>query len=388
MNRVEYQKRLEAAIPSIAARAEEAEELRKIPAETIEELRESGLLKALQPQRYGGFELDPIDLYRASARIGEVCGSTAWVFGILGVHPWQLGLFPDRAQAEVWRDDDTVLVSSTYAPVGQVTRGDGGYRLSGQWPWSSGADHCDWVMLGGVEMSDPTKPDMRTFLLPRSDYQIVDTWHSVGLKGTGTNDILVEDAFIPDHRTLSFEDTSRCDCPGNAVNPHPIYRLPFASVFSSAIAAAAMGIARGGLERYRTVLLERFKIAYGEAAREDPHAQVKLAQATSILDAGWLQLERNITELTESVVRGEPAETLPRARLRHDQAYAVTRAIETINLCFDASGGAALRTHDPLQRFWRDLNAARHHAINEYERAAILYGQALLGIDVAMQPML
>jgi 3-hydroxy-9,10-secoandrosta-1,3,5(10)-triene-9,17-dione monooxygenase len=388
MNSVEYAQQVESLIPAITARAAATEALRKLPEETVQELRASGLLKALQPRRYGGYELDPIDLYRASARFGEVCGSTAWVFGILGVHPWQLALFPDEAQAEIWGEDDTTLVSSTYAPVGQVTRTDGGYRLSGQWPWSSGSDHCDWVMLGGIERSDPNRPDMRTFLLPRTDYQVIDTWHAAGLKGTGTNDILVNDAFIPAHRTLSFEDTSKCDCPGNAINTHSIYRLPFASVFSTAIAAASLGIARGGLERYRVTLLERFKIAYGEAAKEDPHAQVKLAQATSILDAGWLQLERNIVELTEAVARKDPAEMLPRARLRHDQAYAVTRAIEAINTCFDSSGGAALRTSDPLQRFWRDLNAARHHAINEYERAATLYGQALLGIEVGFQPML
>jgi len=353
-----------------------------------QEIREAGLFKALQPKRYGGLEFDPIDFYRATARIGEVCGSTAWVFGILGVHPWQLALFPDETQAEIWGVDDSVLVASTYAPVGRVTRDEGGFRLSGQWPWSSGTDHCDWVMLGGVDMTDPGQPDMRTFLLPREDYEIVDTWHSVGLQGTGTNDILVLDAFIPEARTLSFSDMSRCESPGNALNSNPIYRLPFASVFSSTIAAASLGIARGAWLRFQEVVSERVKIAYGEAAREDPHGQIKLAQTSSILDAGWLQLERNIVELTERVRGGEDADLLMRARLRHDQAYAVRRAVEAIDVCFDASGGSALRQTHPLQRFWRDLHGARHHAINEYERTAEMYGQLLLGIDVGVQPML
>jgi 3-hydroxy-9,10-secoandrosta-1,3,5(10)-triene-9,17-dione monooxygenase len=384
----EYEGTLETLIPGIAARADEAAQLRRLPLATVKELRESGLWKALQPKRYGGLELEPIVLYRATARIAEACGSTAWVFGILGVHPWQLALFPDETQAEVWGDDDSTLVASTYAPVGRVTRTEGGFRLSGQWPWSSGTDHCDWVMLGGVDLSDPAQPDMRTFLLPRKDYEIVDTWHSIGLQGTGTNDVLVRDAFVPEARTLSFADTSRCDCPGNAVNPNSIYRLPFASVFATAIAAASLGIARGALLCYGDVLSTRFKIAYGEAAREDPHGQIKLAEATSVLDAGWLQLERNIVELTEAVHRGESADTTRRARLRHDQTYAVRRAVEVIDRCFDASGGAALRKSHPLQRFWRDLHGARHHAINDYERAAVLYGQVLLGIDVGAQPML
>jgi len=383
-----FHERVEQVLPDIARRAEEAEQLRRVPEASIAAIREAGLLKSLQPRRYGGFELDPIEHYRASARIGEVCGSTSWVFGILGVHPWQLALFPDEAQAEVWSEDDTTLTASTYAPIGTVTRAEGGFRLSGQWPWSSGSDHCQWVMLGGIDRSDPERLDMRTFLLPRSDYEVIDTWHAAGLKGTGTNDIRVEDAFVPEHRTLSFADTSLCDCPGNAVNPNTIYRLPFASVFSTAIAASALGIARGALNEFREVLSKRFKIAFGEVARDDPHSQVKLARATSILDAGWLQLDRNISELTASVARGEPAENLPRARLRHDQAYAVSRAIEAIDEAFDASGGGSLHSSHPLQRFWRDLHGARHHAINEYERAATMYGQALLGMDIGQQPML
>ena len=382
MSEQEYSEQIAKLLPAISARAEEAEALRRIPDETIAALRESGLLKALQPARFGGSELDPKLFYRGVRQIGAVCGSTAWVYGILGVHPWQLALFPEQAQAEVWGDDDSVLVSSTYAPIGRVTRVDGGYRLTGQWPYSSGADHCDWVFLGGVDFSDPEKLDMRTFLLPRSDYKVVDTWHAVGLKGTGTNDIAVDDAFVPAHRTLSFAATSVCDCPGNAVNTAPLYRLPFATVFSTAIFAAALGIANGALDAYLEHLRQRFKIAYGETAREDPHSQIKLARATSMLDAASLQLERNIEEMFDAAKAGEPLGDVARARVRHDQAYGVSRAIEAIDLCFDASGGAVLRDGNRLQRFWRDLHGAQQHAINEYEKAAVMYGKALLGIHV------
>ena len=384
----EYNKQLEEVLPEIAARAEEAEALRRIPDATIQTLRESGLLKALQPSRYGGFELDPVTFYRAVGRIGAACGSTGWVFGILGVHPWQLGLFPDEAQQEVWGDDDTTLVASTYAPVGKVEAVEGGFELSGRWPWSSGTDHCEWVFLGGINTSDPSGFDMRTFLLPRSDYEIIDTWRAVGLRGSGTNDIRVERAFVPEHRTLSFADTGRCDCPGNAVNLSPLYRLPFASVFATAIGAAALGMADGLLVAYRDVLAERFKVAYGEAAREDPHAQVRLAQAHSLVDAAWLQLERNVTTVAEAAQRGEVPSLLDRARLRHDQTHGVSRAVEAADLCFESSGGAALRDGHPLQRCWRDVHAARQHAINDYERAAGMYGRALLGMDVSREAMI
>ncbi|MEE8165639.1 MAG: 3-hydroxy-9,10-secoandrosta-1,3,5(10)-triene-9,17-dione monooxygenase oxygenase subunit [Myxococcota bacterium] len=388
MKAQEYLDAIEALIPRIEGRARHAEELRRIPDETIDELRSAGLMKALQPARYGGHELDPVVLYRAVRRIGEVCGSTVWVFGILGVHPWQLGLFPDAAQADVWGDDDSVMVASTYIPVGKLTKIDEGYQISGRWPYSSGTDHCDWVLLGGVDASNPEQPDMRTFLLPRRDYRIIDTWHAVGLKGSGTNDILVEGAFVPEYRTLSFADTAVCECPGNAVNTAPLYRLPFASVFATAIAAAALGIARGALTVYRDLLSERFKIIYGEAARQDPHAQVMLAKAHSMVDAAWLQLERNIADVSEAAKRGELPGWLERARLRHDQAYGVSRAIEAVDLCFESSGGGVLRNDHPLQRFWRDVHAARQHAINDYERAATLYGRALLGIDVSRESMI
>ncbi|MCH2172691.1 flavin-dependent monooxygenase [Myxococcota bacterium] len=379
----EFLKRLDELLPAIGERAEETEALRRIPDATIQELRDSGLMKALQPARWGGSELDPLTLYRAARAIGRRCGSTAWVYGILGVHPWHVALFPEQAQAEVWGDDDSTLIASTYAPVGQVTRVEGGYRLSGHWPWSSGTDHCPWVLLGAVDLTEPEQPDMLTFLLPRSDYEIIDTWHAEGLRGTGTNDVVVEDAFVPSYRTLSFADTSVCDCPGNAVNPAALYRLPFASVFSTTIYAAALGIAEGGLEAYQQILSARFKIAYGQAAREEPHAQVSLARSHSMVDAAWLQLERNIGSLTDAVKAGRGLGVLERTRLRHDQAYGVSRAIEAIDQCFESSGGEVLRRGNTLQRFWRDLHAARQHAINDYERAAELYGKALLGIEVA-----
>jgi len=381
MDERQYLDRIAALVPGIESRAEEAEALRRIPNATIAELRDSGLMKALQPARWGGFELDPMVVYRAARMLGSACGSTGWVYGILVVHPWHVALFPETAQEEVWADDENEMIASTYAPIGQVQRVDGGFRLSGHWPWSSGTDHCRWVLLGGVDLSDPDRPDMRAFLLPRSDYRIEDTWHAEGLRGTGTNDVIVEDVFVPEHRTLSYFDTTALDCPGNRLNTAPLYRLPFGSVFSLTINAASLGIGFGMLEVYRAAVEKRVKLAYGNAAREDPFSQILLAQFSSTLDAAWLQLERNIGVLTEKVKRGEALELLERTRLRHDQVHGLARVMEVADRCFSASGGGAIRRGHPLQRFWRDLHGARQHAINEYELGALLYGQALLGIE-------
>ncbi len=382
MDEHQYLDQMAALLPGIEARVDDTEQLRRIPDATIKELRDSGLMKALQPARWGGAELDPIVAYRAARMLGSVCGSTGWVYGILVVHPWHLALFPEQAQEEVWGDDDRELIASTYAPLGQVQKVEGGFRLSGHWPWSSGTDHCKWVFLGGVEQGDPARPDMRAFLLPRSDYRIEDTWHAEGLRGTGPNDIVVEDAFVPEYRTLSYVDTSALDCPGNRLNTAPIYRLPFGSVFPLTIHAAALGIAFGMLDAYRDSVAERIKLAYGEAARDDPYSQIHLAQFSSTLDAAWLQMERNIGVLTERVKRGEALGVVDRARLRHDQVYGLARVLEVADQCFSASGGNAIRRGHPLQRFWRDLHGARQHAINEYELGAVLYGKALLGLEI------
>ena len=382
MDEREYLDQMAALLPGIEARVDDTEQLRRIPDATIKELRDSGLMKALQPARWGGAELDPITAYRAARMLASVCGSTGWVYGILIVHPWHLALFPEQAQEEVWGEDDSELIASTYAPIGQVQKVDGGFRLSGHWPWSSGTDHCRWVLLGGVEASDPAQPDMRTFLLPARDYRIEDTWHAEGLRGTGTNDIVVEEVFVPEHRTLSFADTSALDCPGNRLNTAPLYRLPFGSVFPLAINSAALGIAFGLLDAYRDSVAERIKLAYGEAARDDPFSQIHLAQFSSTLDAAWLQLERNIGVLTKKAKRGEALEVVERARLRHDQVYGMARVLEVADQCFSASGGNAIRCGHPMQRFWRDLHAARQHAINEYELGATLYGKALLGLPI------
>jgi 3-hydroxy-9,10-secoandrosta-1,3,5(10)-triene-9,17-dione monooxygenase len=224
--------------------------------------------------------------------------------------------------------------------------------------------------------------DLLTLLLPSSDYEVIDTWHAAGLKGSGTNDIAVADAFVPAHRALSFSDMGRCECPGQGLNDAAIYRLPFASVFPAAIVASGLGIAEGGIAAFREHLSARFKIAYGQAAKEDPHAQVRLARVSSMVDAAWLQLERNLGDLLACAERGETLRILDRARLRHDQTHGMGQAVAAVDQCFEASGGSVLRRGDRLQRAWRDVRAARQHAINDYERTAEAYGQVLLGIEV------
>src|SRR6185437_15634358 len=199
----DWVERARALIPALKERSDQATAERRIPAETIAELREGGFFRVVQPKRHGGLELDPRVLFDIQMTLAEGCMSTAWVYGVVAVHPFQLALFDARAQRDVWDKNPDVLVSSSYQPVGKVERAEGGFVLSGRWGFSSGCDHCDWVLLGAMipppSPNDP--PDMRTFLLPRSDYRIVHDWNVFGLQGTGSHGIVVEKAFVPDYRT-------------------------------------------------------------------------------------------------------------------------------------------------------------------------------------------
>src|SRR5688572_10535982 len=214
--------RARALIPTLRERAHRADELRRIPEETIADFEQAGFFRMLQPVRWGGFEVDPKTFFEVQRTVARGCASSAWVLGVVGVHAWQLALFEEQAQKDVWGDDSRTLISSSYAPTGTIERADGGFRVSGRWSFSSGCDHADWVFLGGFAPSPADRPpDMRTYLLPKSDYRIDDNWHVAGLKGTGSKDIVVDGAFVPEHRTHKLIDGFRCKSPGNAINTSP-----------------------------------------------------------------------------------------------------------------------------------------------------------------------
>ncbi|GLZ28601.1 acyl-CoA dehydrogenase [Lentzea sp. NBRC 105346] len=371
-------------LPALRDRAQEAEDLRRVPVESIKALQETGFFRLLQPLRHGGFEAHPLAFYTAVKLIASACGSTGWVASVLGVHPWHVGLFAAQAQDEVWADDQDTRISSSYAPVGRARPVDGGFRFSGRWSFSSGCDHATWVLLGGLVMNDEGKPvDFRTFLLPIADYTIIDVWDTVGLRGTGSNDILVEDVFVPEHRTLSMANTARCVCPGQDVNPGPLFRMPYGTIHPYAITAPMIGMAVGAYETHVGATRERIRSAYlGEKSSEDPFAQVRIANAANDIDSAWLQLERDINEEMDLAARSEKIPIELRLRARRDQVLGSARAIAAIDRLFESAGGKAIDNGKALPRFWRDAHAARVHAANDPERALVMYGKGELGIPV------
>ena len=371
-------------LPTLRERADEAERLRVVPEASIKELEETGFFRLLQPKRYDGLESDPIDFYTAVRDIAGACGSTGWVSSVVGVHPWQVALFADEAQQAVWGDDTSTRLSSSYAPTGKAVQTEGGFTLSGKWSFSSGCDHCQWVLLGGLVFNTEGQVvDFRTFMVPRADYEIVDVWDMVGLRGTGSNDIVVNDVFIPEAFTLSMGDTGRCFGPGQEQNTSDLYKLPFHSIFTGTITTPIIGMAMGAYNEHVEMQQKRTRAAYlGEKASLDPFAAVRIARASSEIDAAWALLVNNIREEQAYVAKGEKIPLGTRLKVRRDQVIGSQRAIDAIDSLFEASGGRALANGTYLQRAWRDAHAGRVHAANDPERALQMYGAHEFGHKV------
>jgi 3-hydroxy-9,10-secoandrosta-1,3,5(10)-triene-9,17-dione monooxygenase len=355
--------------PVIAKRAADCERLRRLPDETFRDFQEAGLFRWFQPRTFGGDEGDPLSFYQAQMEIGEVCGSSAWVLGVLGVHVWQMGLFSEKARRDVWGDDRGAQISSALAPQGKVVRAPGGYRLSGQWSFSSGCDHAPWVVLGGIVREEGIPPTNAAFLVPREDYQIIDTWFVCGLAGTGSKDILVEDAFVPEHRVCHrFYDVQPS-------NPRPLYRLPFGCVFRSGIATPAIGAARGALRTF--VEQTRSRLAGYDKARiaDDPFPQAAIGEGAADVHGSRERFEAAWREIWARVESGQQPPMELRRRIALNCVQSVESALRLVTRLFALSGGRAIYLDNPIQRVWRDVNAMRHHALNNADKVTRMYGR-------------
>jgi 3-hydroxy-9,10-secoandrosta-1,3,5(10)-triene-9,17-dione monooxygenase len=366
--------------PILAERAAAAAKLRRIPDETVADFHRLGFFKAVQPKRYGGYELDPSVLYDLQLELGRGCASSAWVLGVLGVHSWQLALFPQQAQDAVWADDPRALISSSYMLVGKVEKVDGGIRLSGRWSFSSGCDHCAWVFLGGSVPVEPgARPDTRTFLLPRKDYQIIDNWHVSGLKASGSKDIVVEDAFVPEHRTHKFWDGFKASSPGNEVNPSPHYRYPFGQIQVHAVSTPALGAALGALDEYLAHLRHRRSQATGQSARDSVLNKLAAAEASALLEREVLALHNDFDEMRSYVSRGAPVPIEGRVRFRYNAVHAVKAAAAAVDRLFTTSGARVLLDDNALNRHFQDIRAIHQHHANGLEKPGENFVDVLLG---------
>jgi 3-hydroxy-9,10-secoandrosta-1,3,5(10)-triene-9,17-dione monooxygenase len=362
-------------------RAEHTEAARTVDPRTVADFQEAGFFKMFQSSYWGGYESHPTDSFTVQELLAQACPSSAWIMGVVGVHNWQLGHFSKRAQEDVWGADPTVLLSSSYAPTGTVERVDSGCVLRGRWGFSSGIDHAGWVLLGGNVPADGSAlPDYRTFLVPMQDCRIIDDWHVLGLKGTGSKSLEVREAFVPDHRQLSFLESQTFNTPGlrEGTSEAPLFRVPFPTIFGACITTPALGAAQRMLELFVETTRTATSKYSGERWSEEQVTQVRIAECEAELRAARFQLAANFNEVMASVDRNEPLSLTERARIRFDQCNLVDLAHRVADRLFVASGARSLMTNQPFQRFFLDIQAARVHAINNRTKWGATYGRARL----------
>jgi 3-hydroxy-9,10-secoandrosta-1,3,5(10)-triene-9,17-dione monooxygenase len=372
-----------ALVPTLRERSRTTAALGQLPPETIDAMQAAGFFRILQPARYGGLEMEPEVFFRVQMILAEGCMSTAWVLGVVAIHNWQLALFDDRAQQDVWGQDPSTLISSSYMPVGKVSRVEGGYRLSGHWGFSSGSKHCDWAFLGAMvpPAREGEAPDYRTFLVPRTDYRIVDNWDVSGLEGTGSHDIEVEDAFVPEYRTHRSLDGFQCDSPGNAVNPGYTYRLPFGQIFVRAVSSSSIGALRGITDAYVAVNRERVGLNDGNRIATDPDAQMALAHAVATVDECETVMFRNFDRMLSAANQGQALPLDERIKMRFDAALVASKCTDAINRMFIACGAQGIFRDHPLNRAWLDINAGRVHVANNPFKFGRNLGGTMMGQD-------
>ena len=363
-------------LPVLRQRAARTEELRQIPPETVQALIASGLIRIGNPACYGGLGMEYDLTFEVAWELGRACGSTAWCYALWAVHNWWVGHFPAPAQAEYFADGPDVLSSSGLNPGGgQAEPVAGGLRVSGHWRFSSGCDAASWVMV-----AVPCPSGHLWALIPRPDYTILDTWFTSGMRGTGSKDIVIQDAFVPTHRTLDPSRAGDGESTGWDLHRRISYRVPLRCLTAWDLVAPIIGIARGAVDAFT----DRFRgtSGHGQTA-ESVIVQVRLAEAAVEVDAARELHRRTIGEILEKAERGEEFTALERARYKRNKTFAVKLCVQAVNRLFEASGGSAIYEGAALQRLHRDVHAASHHQGISWDAAAEDFGRQALGLSPA-----
>jgi 3-hydroxy-9,10-secoandrosta-1,3,5(10)-triene-9,17-dione monooxygenase len=368
--------RARALKPVLRERVAEAERLRHLPPATVADLLESGLYGLMTPRRFGGSELGSESMIDVSIELASACASTGWVHMLWTAHMWMLAQFPPETQAEIWRNPN-MLASSVVNTTGDVVAVDGGFRWTGRGFFSSGVDHCNWltalaqIKRDGVA-SDP--PEMRWLLLPREDFEIVDDWYTIGLKATGSKTIVVKDAFIPERRSVVNQEVEDGCAPGRQLHADPMYGAVSWANFTAAMAAPALGVARGFLEAYE----ERLRSKSGAIDDGTTANMLRYANAAALVDAVYATTADNARRFSR--VPAAQVTDNERAKCRRDMAFTAQMARKAINTLYEECGGSSLFESSDLQRLWRDANAAAAHKGLSWDWIAIGWTKTILGI--------
>lgn len=374
--------RAERLVPELRERVSIAEQLRRMPDESVAAVQRAGLFKVLQPRRVGGHQASLRIHIDVIATIARGCAATGWCAGVIHAHSWLMGLFPRQAQEDAYGANPDTIISAVIAPRGTAKRVDGGYLLNGFWPFCSGCEHAQWLLLGAaLQGASGDTVDEGDLLVQVGDIAIKDDWNVVGLRGTGSCSIVAKDVFVPEHRFLSLRSAIAGDGPGIALHDGWLYRAAAVPVLALALAPPALGAAEAAFESFKARLPGR-EVAYTqrEIQIDLPVTHIQVADAATKIATARLVLYHCADEIQAAAERGETMEFAKRARVRMDCAWGVRLCLEAVETLMLASGGSGIGEGNPVQRAWRDLHAINMHGLLSLQTNQEMYGRVLLGL--------
>lgn len=369
-------------IPVLRERAPEAERIRRVPDETIEDLRAAGLWRILRPERFGGIETDFGAMLDVAIELGRGCASTSWVYINLVAHNWMLPYWPREAAEDIWGENPEALIGSTLVfPAGRLAPAEGGYRLSGRWPYASGVDSSDWMMLGAIGPG-PAKEAAgpRIVLVRCADIEVIDTWHVSGLVGTGSKDVACANVFVPFHRVLNPVSSREGYTPGTE-GMSDAYKLPLMPVVPHLVAAPMIGIARAAYDDHVAYLESQVSTYNRSRVAEHTAVQLKVAEAGQLVDIAQLLVREDWMEAHRRVARGERPPLIDRVRWRRNAAYAAGCCVKAVDLIHSVCGARANYLDNDLQRQHRDVHAAAHQINLSWDINGAEFGRVAVGLS-------
>lgn len=368
-------------VARLAERAEEAERLRRLPAATVSDFRQTELFRLLLPARFGGLQASFPELLQPIRRMAHGCASSAWTLGFYALHNWMLSLFDPRAQEEVFASGP-VLAPAPLAPTGRGVPADGGVRVTGRWSWATGAMDADWMIVGAlIERADGIDPVL--VVLPADRVEVVDTWHTAGMRATGSHDLVVDDVFVPEHRLVAVADIYGGTAPGARAHGVPTYRWPMVPALALTASMPVLGAAERVTELFAERLGGRVLAYSGVAQKDQPAAQIRLGEARVRLSALRALIAATADEIEAIVVSGGPVSRSVRADARLAAARTVHECRAIIADLLEAAGASAHFLSSPLQRAKRDVDIAAGHVVFDYDTSRELAGALAIGAKIS-----
>jgi 3-hydroxy-9,10-secoandrosta-1,3,5(10)-triene-9,17-dione monooxygenase len=373
----ELVERAEALVPMLRDNAAATEQARRVLPEHFDALAEAGVFRMCAPRRFGGYEADFRTQIDALAAVARGCPSTSWVATIFSAMGWLAGCFPDDAQEEIFADGDPRM-SGVFAPIGSGIRVDGGIRVSGRWPFNTGCHGARWTCLNLILQEGEGVPT--TCFVPSSELTILDDWNASGMAGTGSNSVVADDVFVPDHRWLPLQALLDGVYPQRHNSDGPYFNLPTVPVLVVNAGGTPLGIAQGALEAFHERLPGR-GIAFTDytSQAEAPLTHLQVGEATLKLDSVRAHVYRAAAILDDYL--GGPMSTEARVKSRAHISYATGLVREVVDTLFYASGASSIQSHVPIQRFQRDAQAIANHGILLPSTTTELYGRILCGLE-------